>query len=219
MLIPKIIAKKYPELSEEQIEEVRQYVVLDSVVKNNLMIDVATIKKAIREDEGIKKALADANPNQIIEKELIPKIVQTVYPDLSLDEASSFSKLNVVMEPDAQYGTQADKRFIRMAGQFVNIDDLHIDLIGRINPFQKAFEILSKDVTPKVLKVIQDVIEATRITMTLEEASLLWPKIKDFANTFKKEPNLHSTDPLERRMAEAIIFLKEQKRKANNGQE
>ncbi|MBK9718819.1 MAG: ATP-dependent helicase [Saprospiraceae bacterium] len=217
VLIPNIIAKKYPELSEEQVEEVRQYVVLDSVVKNNLMIDVATIKKAIREDEGIKKAIADANPNQIIEKELIPKIVQRVYPDLSLDEASSFSKLNVAMEPNgAQNDTQADKRFIRMAGQFVNIDDLHIDLIDRINPFQKAFEILSKDVTPKVLKVIQDVIEATRITMTLEEASLLWPKIKDFANTFKKEPNLNSTDPLERRMAEAIIYLKEQKRKANN---
>ena len=109
--------------------------------------------------------------------------------------------------------------FIRMAGQFVNIDDLHIDLIDRINPFQKAFEILSKDVTPKVLKVIQDVIEATRITMTLEEASLLWPKIKDFANTFKKEPSLNSTDPLERRMAEAVIYLKQENRKrtANNG--
>lgn len=217
VLIPKIIAKKYPELSEEQIEEVRQYVVLDSVVKNNLMIDVATIKKAIREDEEIKKAIAEANPNQIIEKELIPKIVQRVYPDLTADEASSFSKLNVTLPPSNNDGTQGDKRFIRMAGQFVNIDDLHIDLIDRINPFQKAFEILSKNVTPKVLKVIQDVIEATRITMTLEEASLLWPKIKEFATTFKKEPNLHSTDPLERRMAEAIIFLKEQKRKANNG--
>ena len=217
VFIPKIIATKYPELSEEQVEEVRQYVVLDSVVKNNLMIDVATIKKAIREDEGIKKAMAEANPNQIIEKELIPKIVQMVYPDLSLDEASSFSKLNVAMEPGAQYGTQTDKRFIRMAGQFVNIDDLHIDLIDRINPFQKAFEILSKNVTPKVLKVIQDVIEATRITMTLEEAALLWDKIKAFANIFKREPNLKSTDPLERRMAEAIIFLKEQKRKINNG--
>lgn len=213
VLIPNIIAKKYPELSAEEVEEVRQYVVLDSVVKNNLMIDVATIKKAIREDEGIKKAIAEANPNQIIEKELIPKIVQTVYPDLSLDEASSFSKLNVAMEPNGTQGDVADKRFIRMAGQFVNIDDLHIDLIDRINPFQKAFEILSKDVTPKVLKVIQDVIEATRITMTLEEARILWPKIKEFANTFHKEPNLNSTDPLERRMAEAIIFLKAENRK------
>jgi superfamily II DNA or RNA helicase len=218
VLIPNIIAKKYPELTEEQVEEVRQYVVLDSVVKNNLMIDVATIKKAIREDEGIKKAIAEANPNQIIEKELIPKIVQTVYPDLTADEASSFSKLNVTMPAGSNDDTQSDKRFIRMAGQFVNIDDLHIDLIDRINPFQKAFEILSKDVTPKVLKVIQDVIEATRITMTLEEAALLWDKIKAFANTFKREPSLNSTDPLERRMAEAIIFLKEQKRKTNNGQ-
>lgn len=218
VLIRSIISKKYPELSEEQVEEVRQYVVLDSVVKNNLMIDVATIKKAIREDEGIKKAIAEANPNQVIETELIPKIVKMVYPDLSFDEASSFSKLNIAMEPSGQQNdTQGDQRFIRMAGQFVNIDDLHIDLIDRINPFQKAFEILSKDVTPKVLKVIQDVIEATRITMTLEEAALLWDKIKAFANTFKREPNLHSNDPLERRMAEAIIFLKEQKRKANNG--
>lgn len=212
VLIPNIIAKKYPELSAEEVEEVRQYVVLDSVVKNNLMIDVATIKKAIREDEGIKKAIAEANPNGVIEKELIPKIVQTVYPDLTADEANSFSKLNVTM-PTANQDNTADKRFIRMAGQFVNIDDLHIDLIDRINPFQKAFEILSKDVTPKVLKVIQDVIEATRITMTIEEAGILWPKIKEFANTFHKEPNLNSTDPLERRMAEAIIFLKAENRK------
>ena len=31
-----------------------------------------------------------------------------------------------------------------MAGSFVNIDDIHIDLIDQVNPFQKAFEILSK---------------------------------------------------------------------------
>ena len=33
-----------------------------------------------------------------------------------------------------------------MADKFVNIDDLHIDLIDQINPFQRAFEILSKSV-------------------------------------------------------------------------
>ncbi len=105
-----------------------------------------------------------------------------------------------------------------MAGQFVNIDDLDIDLIDRINPFQKAFEILSKDVTTKVLRVIQDVIAATRIQMTLEESLILWPKINDFVKTHKREPKLNSSDPLEIRMAEAIIYLKEQKRQANNGQ-
>ncbi|MNF16205.1 hypothetical protein D3C80_2191280 [compost metagenome] len=49
--------------------------------------------------------------------------------------------------------------------------------------------------------------------MTEEEAILLWPKIKEFVESKRVQPNIHSSDPLERRMAEAIIFLKEQKRK------
>lgn len=97
--------------------------------------------------------------------------------------------------------------------EYFNLDDIHIDLIDRINPFQKAFEILSKSVTTKVLKVIQDHIESTRITMEFEEAKILWPKIQDFIQTFKREPNLKSNDPLEVRMAECIIYLKEEKRK------
>jgi hypothetical protein len=34
-----------------------------------------------------------------------------------------------------------------MANKFINIDELNIDLIDSINPFQQAFEILSKSVT------------------------------------------------------------------------
>ena len=100
-----------------------------------------------------------------------------------------------------------------MAGRFVNIDDIHIDLIDRVNPFQKAFEILSKSVTTKVLKIIQETIEATRIKMDFEEAKILWPKVQEFVQTFKREPNMDSNDPLEKRMAECVIYLKEEKRK------
>jgi hypothetical protein len=92
-----------------------------------------------------------------------------------------------------------------------------------LNPFQKAFEVLSKSVTTKVLKIIQDTIAATRIKMDFEEAKILWPKIQQFVKTFNKQPNLDSNDPLEKRMAECIIYLKEEKRKKlaqeNGGQE
>jgi hypothetical protein len=54
--------------------------------------------------------------------------------------------------------------------------------------------------------------------MTPEEAMILWPKIKDFAQTFKREPSLQSPDPIEKRMAEALIYLKAQKRKMSNEQ-
>jgi hypothetical protein len=49
--------------------------------------------------------------------------------------------------------------------------------------------------------------------MDFEEAKILWPKINEFIQMFKREPNLQSNDPLEKRMAECIIYLKEEKRK------
>ncbi len=188
-------------------------------VKDIVESDLNDLKATILQSDVILKAIPGNVDPEVINKVLIPKIIKTKYPELTEGEVEEVRQ-HVVIDSVVKTGEikeVGDKRFIRMAGQFINIDDLHIDLIDRINPFQKAFEIISKDVTPKVLKVIQDVIEATRIQMTLEEALILWPKINDFVKTFKKEPILQSTDPLERRMAEGIIFLKEQKRKADNG--
>jgi hypothetical protein len=51
--------------------------------------------------------------------------------------------------------------------------------------------------------------------MTDEEALLLWPKIKDFVKQNNKNPDLSSSDPLERRLAEAIIYIQNQRRNQN----
>ena len=214
VLIPKIIQTKYPNLTEDEVEEVRQYVVLDSVIKNNLMIDVDALKQAIRKDEQYVQATGDGNDK--VPTDLIPKIVRTLYPDLSDDDVQNFSNM-VANDGGGNDGYKADQRFIRMAGQFVNIDDLHIDLIDTINPFQKAYEILSKSVTTKVLKVIQDAIETTRIQVSEDEAVIMWPKIQSFYATFQREPSLQSADAIERRMAEVLLYIKDQKRKRQNG--
>lgn len=187
-------------------------------VKDIIESDLNDLKATILQNDTMLKAMPGNVDPEVINKVLIPKIIQIKYPELSEDEVEEIRQYVVVdsVIKTGEIKEVGDKRFIRMAGQFINIDDLHIDLIDRINPFQKAFEILSKSVTTKVLKVIQDVIEATRIQVSEEEAILTWPKIKDFYSTFKKEPNLNSTDPLERRMAEVLIYIKEQKRKQNN---
>jgi len=213
VLIKQVIEKKYPNLSEDEVEEVRQYVVMDSVMKNTLQINVKDLKKAIENDESIKKAIADNMSKEDINT-LIPKVIKTIYPELSDDEANALNKVNINTNIIESTEAQADKRFIRMAGQFVNIDDIHIDLIDQVNPFQRAYEILSKSVTPKVLKLIQDVIETSRIKMTVEEALIYYPeKVQKFMKTFNREPSIKSADFNERRMAEAILFLKELKRK------
>jgi len=162
------------------------------------------------------KAMPGNVDPEVINKVLIPKIIKIKYPDLSDKEVEEVRQ-HVVVDSVIKNGEikeVGDKRFIRMAGSFVDIDDIHIDLIDRINPFQKAFEILSKSVTTKVLKIIQDHIEATRIKMDFEEAKILWTtKIPEFMKMYNREPNIKSNDPLEKRMAECIIYLKEEKRK------
>jgi len=187
-------------------------------VKDIIESDLNDLKASILQDETMMKAIPGNLDPEVINTVLIPKIIQKKYPELSAEELEEVRQYVVVdsVIKSGEIKEEGDKRFILMAGKFINIDDLHIDLIDKINPFQKAFEILSKSVTPKVLKVIQDVIESTRIQVSEEEAILIWPKIKEFYSTYKREPDLNSNDPLERRMAEVLIYIKDQKRKKQN---
>ncbi|MGE4403886.1 DEAD/DEAH box helicase [Pseudomonas sp.] len=183
-------------------------------VKEIIDSDLNDLKAAILSDDKLVKALPGNVDPEVINKVMIPKIIKIKYPELS-DEEVEEVRQHVVVDSVIKNGEikqEGDKRFVRMAGKFINIDELHIDLIDRVNPFQKAFEILSKSLTTKVFKVIQDVIDATRIQMTDDEAILLWPKIKDFVQAQGREPNIVSLDPLERRMAEAVVYLKAQRR-------
>ncbi len=187
-------------------------------VKDIIEKDLNDLKAAILQDNSMLKAMPGNTgiAPEVMNKVLIPKIIQVKYPELTEEEVEELRQY-VVADSVIKNGDikeSGDMRFIRLAGTFINIDDIRIDLIDKINPFQKAFEILSKSVTPNVLKVIQDTIESTRITMDFEEAAILWKKItEEFIPTYGREPKLSSLDPLEKRMAECIIYLKEEKRK------
>ncbi len=184
-------------------------------VKQIIESDINDLKASILQNDQLVKALPGNVDAEVINKVMIPKIIQEKYPDLSDLEREEIRQ-HVVADSAVKNGEikeVGDKKFIRMAGQFVNIDDLSMDLIDTVNPFQEAFEILSKSVTSSVLKTIQDTIESTRIEMTTEEVRILWPKAKEFKERTGKSPNISSTDPLEKRLAEAIIYLKRIKTK------
>ena len=185
-------------------------------VKDIVESDLNDLKATILQDNKILQALpGEFIDPEVINKVMIPKIIQTKYPELT-DEEIEEIRQHVVADSVIKNGEikeVGNQRFVRMAGKFINIDDLHIDLIDRVNPFQKAFEVLSKSVTSKLLKVIQETIDAGRIQMTDEEAVILYrDKIGAFVKTSGREPNIGSHDPLERRMAEAIAYLRNKKR-------
>ncbi len=185
-------------------------------VKDIIDTDLNDLKAAILQDPKLLQALpGEFIDPEVINKVLIPKVIQTKFPDLNDQEVEELRQ-HVVVDSVIKNGEikeVGDQRFVRMTAKFVNIDDLHIDLIDQVNPFQKAFEVLSKSVTAKLLKVIQETIEAGRIKMTDEEAVILYrDKIGPFMEKHKREPELNSTDPIERRMAEAIVYLRNKRR-------
>lgn len=213
---------KFPDEGENDIDDdntikIRGFKLPTSQrAKEIIQSDINDLKAKLMQDEQMLKAMPGNVDPEVLNKVLIPKVLKETYPDIS-DEDVEAVRHHIVADMVIKNGRieeHGDKRFIRMADSFVNIDDINIDLIDTINPFQKAFEILSKSVTASVFKAIQETIDATRISMTEEEAIILWPKIKNWITKTGEQPSIQSFDPQERRLAEAILFLKEQKRKA-----
>lgn len=183
-------------------------------VKKIVESDLNDLKATILQDTNVLKALPGNVDPVVVNKVLIPKIIQTKYPDLSDEEVEEVRQY-VIADSAIKTGSieeTGDLKFIRMANRFVNIDDLSIDLIDTINPFQKAFEILSKTLDKRTFRLIQECIDSTRIQMTEEEAIVLWPKIKEFVKATGSEPDKNSVDPHERELAQALIYIRNKKR-------
>ena len=178
-------------------------------VEDIIESDLNDLKATILQDDQMIKAIPGNLDAEVINRVLIPKIIKIKYPDLTDGEVEEVRQ-HVVIDSVIKNGQiieNGDKKFIKMADKFVNIDDLHIDLIDQVNPFQKAFEILSKSVTTHVLKLIQESIESTRIEMTPEEAVILYKKIPAFKSENGRIPDINSRDFNEKRMAESLIYL------------
>ena len=181
-------------------------------VKQIVETDLNDLKATILQDDTFAKAAAGSVDPETTNKVLIPKIIRERYRDLDESQVEELRQQVVVdsVIKNGEVREVGDKRFIKMAEKFVNIDDININLIDSVNPFQRAFEVLSKSVTPSVLRIIQDSITATRVEITEEEAFGAWPKIQQWAK-LNGRPDVRSEDPTEKRYAEILLFLQRKK--------
>ena len=99
----------------------------------------------------------------------------------------------------------------------MDMRELDIDLIDRINPFGEAYAILSKSMNEERLKQMQAIIAAKRATLTLEEARDLAKRALVFKKEKGRVPSITAMDPWEKRMAEGIAFLQRKAREEKNG--
>ena len=99
----------------------------------------------------------------------------------------------------------------------MDMRELDIDLIDRINPFGEAYAILSKAMNEERLKQLQAIIAAKRATLTLDEARDLAKRALLFKKEKGRVPSITAMDPWEKRMAEGIAFLQRKAREERNG--
>ncbi|MDX6851293.1 DEAD/DEAH box helicase family protein [Gilvimarinus sp. SDUM040013] len=99
----------------------------------------------------------------------------------------------------------------------MNVTELDVDLIDKINPFSEAYAILAKAMTEESLKQVAAAIAGKKISLTEEEARELATRAVKFKNDRGRLPELTAADPWEKRMAEGIAFLQRKVAEQNNG--
>src|SRR5579871_1522905 len=183
----------------------------------------------VQDKTAIERGLFD---EELIPEELtqvrMGKIIKDKYPELDEEDQEAvrqhaIAALNITQQAKqialgggGQVGggddteQSANTALIDGVRKFaMDVRELDIDLIDRINPFGEAYAILAKTMSEDSLKQVAAAIAAKRTSLTPEEARELAVR----ATRFKKErgrlPSLDSQDAWERRMAEgATAFMR-----------
>ena len=182
--------------------------------------DLNDLRASILQEPRIQTAIAAGTDAEVINKQMIPAIIKQIYPDLSGAEVEEvrqqFISQSVVQSAERKEGVgQTD--FLKMADKFVNIDELSIDLIDQINPFQRAYEVISREIDAPTLRLIQDYMDGQKMEFSEEELLILYPQIKQFLNENGRHPNKSSNDKYEQRLAYALLQLSQMKLKMESG--
>jgi superfamily II DNA or RNA helicase len=166
----------------------------------------------------------------IFDEDLVPeeltqvrmgKIIKDKYPELDEEDQESvrqhaIAALNLTQKAKQlvleRSGTEesANTALIDGVRKFaMDVRELDIDLIDRINPFGEAYAILAKTMSEDRLKQVAVAIAAKRTSLTPEEAKELAVRAVKFKKERGRLPSISSPDAWEKRMAEgAAAFVR-----------
>ena len=100
----------------------------------------------------------------------------------------------------------------------IEVKDLDIDLIDRINPFEAAYSVLAKAMNEGTLKQVAAVIGKRKVSIPYDEARDLAVRALQWKKERGRAPEITSQDPWEKRLAEGVAALaKFTAQKAANG--
>ena len=88
------------------------------------------------------------------------------------------------------------------------VQELDINLIDLENPFQRAYQFISRKLNPETLQLIRDTFTSPQIPMDKDLAIHLIKEIENFVETNDREPQSNARDPYEQQLAKALDTLR-----------
>lgn len=192
------------------------------IVEEDLNEVIATF---LQDKTSIERGLFDQDliPEEITQVRM-GKIVKEKYPELGEEDVEAVRQRAVA----ALAITQSAKKALVEGGQggsgepiantalidgirrfAMDVRELDIDLIDRVNPYGEAYSILAKSMSEDSLKQVAAVIAAKKTRITPEEAKDLAVRAVRFKHDRGRLPSIASLDAWEKRLAEgAAAFVR-----------
>lgn len=182
--------------------------------------DKPSIERGLFDEELVPEELTQAR---------LGKIIKDKYPELDDEDQEAVrqhavaainltQKAKQLAAEDGEGEQGANTALIDGVRKFaMDVRELDIDLIDRINPFGEAYAILAKTMSEESLKQVAAVISGKRVNLTPDEARDLAKRALKFKQERGRLPSITSPDAWEKRMAEGVAFLARMKQEAANG--
>ncbi|WP_219892936.1 DEAD/DEAH box helicase [Aquisediminimonas profunda] len=191
------------------------------ICKEDLNEVIATF---VQDKPSIERGLFDEEmvPEELTQLRL-GKIIKDKYPELDEEDQEAvrqhaIAALNLTQQA-ARIALGSDQKDDEPSANTALIDgvrkfamdvrELDIDLIDRINPFQEAYAILAKTMSEESLKQVAAAIANKRTSLSPDEAKELAVRAARFIKERERPPSITSSDAWERRLAEgAAAFMR-----------
>ncbi|AYH47726.1 DEAD/DEAH box helicase [Dickeya fangzhongdai] len=174
----------------------------------------------VQDKSAIERGLFD---EELIPEELtqvrMGKIIKEKYPELDVEDQEAvrqhaIAALNLTQQAkklvtDENNGILNTALIDGVRRFAMDVRDLDIDLIDRINPFGEAYAILAKTMSEDSLKQVAAAISAKRTAITPEDAKVIAKRAAEFKRERGRLPSLISSDAWEKHLAEgAAAFMR-----------
>ena len=174
--------------------------------------DKTAMERGIFDDELVPQELTQVR---------MGKIIKDKYPDLDEEDQEAVrqhaiaalnltQKAKQIVVEGSGAGKDGNTALIDGVRKYaMDVRELDIDLIDKINPFGEAYAILAKTMSEDRLKQVAAAIAAKRTSLTPQEAKELAVRAVKFKKERGRLPSIDSADAWEKRMAEgAAAFVR-----------